>query len=366
MSDTLTLDADTASMLATIAASLNGGRFAHLATDATVKGEALARVAPIRAERRRIKSAARQASKRERLARDRAQRLAMLAEWSDYSESDLVRIESVYAWYSYAPKRSLLRMYARRLFRMEAPAHTDTSVCACPDCLPMGDWRATVRLYAAVRTYVDAAGSVGISRFDMTPTVDSRFYRNVVKHWHQYAGGRHVALHGVTPDDVFQDAMVAAIAAGDVTADNVPTFGSMYVHTRHATESAVYAYRRGHSHAEAFTMWTWADWEAWASERIDPAFRVRYSTDAEWQAYAAAAEAHAAEVKRAERVEAMREAYLPNLNETRQALANLVRGGMTVRRIANLLGRTPEAIAADLEANPQTDRHGFTIRPVFV
>jgi uncharacterized protein YeeX (DUF496 family) len=146
MSDTLTLTESQASLLAEVAAGLNGGRFVHLTTDALVKESAARIVAPRRAERRRKNAASRQASKRERVAAAKAQRLAMLAEWSDYSADDMSRIESVYAFYSYAPKRSLLRRMAKRLMRTAEPVHTDTASCYCPDCLSMEDWRATVRL----------------------------------------------------------------------------------------------------------------------------------------------------------------------------------------------------------------------------
>lgn len=352
MSDTLTTEQ--ASLIAGIAASLAGGRFASRVTDETIRAEAEAIVMPRRAERRRKLSAARQAGKRQRVAAARAQRLAWLAEWSDYSADDMARIEQVHAFMSYAPKREALRRIARRLFRAEAPAHTDDRACACVDCLDVSDWRAMVRRNAAVRTYVTTTGNVGISRFDMTPGADSRFFKSVVKHWHQYTGGKHgsVAIHGVSPEDVFQDGMVRALEANDTDADGIPLYAPLFGHMRQAVEASVYLYRYGHSHSEAFTTWTWQDWQSWASERIDPAFRVRYSSEAEWKAYAAAEAAESLRARRAEREESARMDRAESLEEARRLMAQFILSGGTVRKLENLLNLKAETITDNL-----TKRH---------
>jgi hypothetical protein len=185
----------------------------------------------------------------------------------------------------------------------------------------------------------------------MSTSSDSRFYRNVVKHWHAYTGGRHVAVYGVTPDDILQDAFVAAIESGDVTDGNVPTFGPMYMHTRQATESAVFTYRRGHSHSTPYTAWTWTDWQAWADENAGP--RLAYSTDsnvlAEWQAFDAARLAHTDSERYHAGLAEYRSQRIASLDEARASLAALVMSGMTVGRIARLIGRTVDAIAAGLD-----------------
>lgn len=344
-----TLTPDATALLARVAAGLNGGRFAHLVSDETVKAEAQALVIPARDKRRRLNAQKRYAAVQSVKARN----AAWLAEWRDYSEEETSRIELLFDAWKDAPKRSLVRAIAKRLFRGDdAIPHTDATACSCVDCLDMSDWRTTVKRYATARKASAILGDFAISRNDMSTSSDSRFFRHVVKHWHHYAGGKHVALHGVTPDDVLQDAFLSALEAGNVTG-NVPTFGPMFLHSRQAVESAVYTYRRGHSHSESFSQWSWADWQAWAADNSGP--RLAYSSDsnilAEWQAYDAARKAHEAIERHDAGLKAYREERMAGLDDARQALASLVLSGMSVTRVANVIGRTVDAIANGLDAS---------------
>lgn len=373
-----TLTQEQAMMLANVAAGLNGGKYISRITDETILSAARDIVIPQRVARAKANAAKRQATLRERIARDKAQRAEWLATWKNYSDIELSRIDAVFAAFKDAPKRSLMRRMAKRLFRTHPESGivcTDKASCYCADCLPMDNWRETAKRYSVAMRAVRIAGEFPISRFDMEVNSNSRFYRNVVKHWHNYAGGKHVAIHGVTPDDVLQDAFVAAIENGDTVealesrrmdwdgivemraySVNIPTFGNMYMHTRQATESAVYTYRRGHAHSEDFTTWTWSDWQAWAEspERRDIALRVRYSTDAEWQAYHAAKRAEAKRAKAEALIAADRDAALATMEESRAMLARLILTGMPVHRIAKLIGRTVESIADGMEATRDT------------
>ena len=353
---TVTVSIDETSALAAIAAGLNGGRFAHLVTDASVKDAAMALVQPARAARRRLAARKSHMRRTDAIRADLAMRAEWFAEWRDYSATDAARIDEVFATYASAPKRSRVRKIARALLAPETFARSreyagwDAADIAAERRATLADWRTVIRAYADARETLARVGSFAISRADATASSDSRFYRHVVKHWHAYAGGRHVAIHGVTPDDVLQDAMVSAIAAGDCDDNNVPTFGSMYMHSRRAVESAVYTYRRGHSHSESFTAWTWADWQEW-SERHDGSDRLAHSTMPEWAAYVAARNAHDAMSAYVASIDDMRADRQESLGVTRSALAALIRQGWTVVKIANMLGRTVEAIAADMERN---------------
>lgn len=352
---TLTISDVETSLLAAVAAGLNGGRFAHLATDAAVRDAALEAVRPAREARRRASARKRSAARANVKRMEAAARAEAFAAWAGYSATDEARIAEVFAIFQRSPKRSAVRRIARALLAPETFARSrefagwDAADIAAERRATLANWRVTIRAYSAARRELAIMGAFPISRFDASPTVDSRFYRNVVKHWHNYAEGRHVAIHGVTPDDVFQDAMVAAIESGD-TLDGVPTFGNMYMHTRRATESAVYTYRRGHSHGEPFTAWEWADWEAWGIAQNVDAFA--YSTMPEWLAYDAARSAHDATNAFREALAESRAIRSATLSESRRALASLVMSGMTVTRIAALLGRTVEAITADIERIP--------------
>lgn len=377
-----TLTSESVALLATVAAGLNGGKYISRISDESILSAARDIVVPRRIARAKANAAKRQATKRAIVAAEKAQRAEWLATWKNYSDVELSRIDAVFDAFKDAPKRSLVRRMAKSLLRVHPESGikcTDSANCYCAACLPMANWRETVKRYSNAMRAVRIAGEFPISRFDMETNVNSRFYRNVVKHWHNYAGGRHVAIHGVTPDDVLQDAFVAAIEAGDtVTASEtrrmvweddgsvivetraydvqIPTFGNMYMHTRQAVESAVFTYRRGHSHAEAFSAWTWSDWQAWASapERQSAALRVRYSTDDEWRAYHAAKDAEAKRVQAEALISDERDAATILMDESRAALASLIRGGMSAHRIAKLLGRTVESIAADMEATRDT------------
>jgi DNA-directed RNA polymerase specialized sigma24 family protein len=353
MTDTLIAESD-ASLFAAVAAGLNGGRFASRVTDETVKAEALALVAPVRAEKRRLAARKRQATKAERDNAVRVQRAEWLRAWRDYSDADSSRVEEVFALFSAAPRRSAVRNIARYVLagKRHDKGCAGESV-GCMGCFTVpSDWRSVVRAYRDSARALRVVGDFALSRTDLSQ--DGRFYRSIQTHWHNYAGGRHNAIHGVTPDDILQDALLSAIESGD-TIDGVPTFGPMYVHTRRATESAVYTYRRGHNNPLPFTVWTWADWEDWAHQNgADRAVRV-FSTMPEWQAYDAAKAAHNAAQARQDAIAAEREADMATLDATRSALAALIGQGYTLRRIANMLGRTPEAIVSDMERTATAD-----------
>ena len=371
-----TIDSRAASLIATIAAGLNGGQFAHLVSDESIRTQAASIVAPIRAAKRRAANAKRYATKAEAIRAERAFRAELFREWNDYTPDAAARIDATFAIYGWAPKRSTVRDIARAILAPDAMRAIIRNRITTPDerAAMAGDattwtirierrveselsairsnWRETVREYRDAQRCLYAVGSFAISRFDATPSVDSRFYRNVVQHWHAYAGGRHVAIHGVTPDDIFQDAMVRAIESGDVDDNGIPVFGRMYMHTRHAVESAVYTYRRGHNHTEPFTEWTWADWSEWASAN-NGNFAHRTDSNpaeiAEWLAFDAArayqtrvTEWHAA-------IKSRRELLALSLDDTRQALATLLNEGMTIGTISAVLGRSVAGIVKGLD-----------------
>lgn len=329
--------------LAAVAASAGNGRHAFRVKDAAVKSAAQDTVSRARALRKRAND---KASRAERvaysrmLARFNGYDAAVLCELAEHSDDCCQYGVLLSAWKT-APKRATIRRIARAVL---APA---SRVDACRNCAVDGkceahtipaDWRETVREYARVQRIAREAGSFAISRDDMRADQRSRFYRNVVKHWHDYAGGRHVAIHGVTPDDVTQDGFIHALESRDGL-----SFGTLYAHVRAVTETAIYSYRRyGNDHtSDNAPLWTDADWE-----------KGGFTTLHEWEAYDAWKAAQDADKARSDALTARRESDAASLSTLRSSLYALVSTGMTVRQICNILGRTPEGLLSDLAADP--------------
>ena len=331
----VTLSPELIELYAGLSASLDGGRYAHLAKNDAVREGAKPMVMAARIERARVSATDRQALKRKRDA--------ITAKWRDYSDAELSLISGIHATWKNAPKRAVIRNIARVILDNRS-SHRDNSTCTCVDCYTLPrNWRGMVRAYSAARNATKIMGEFGLSRNDMRADNGSRFFNYAAKYWHKYAGGKHVSLHGVDVSDVFQDAMLAAIESGDTVGHRVPAYGPAYLHTRQAVEGAVYDYRTGGHVKSDYRAWTWADWQEWAESPT--------KTLEEYAGYAVAREIHLAEVELANARRAARDAKAGELAASKQLLAKLLTHGETIERITAITGRSVAALLKNVDSD---------------
>ena len=339
---TLTITDDQRSALALIAGTLAGGRHAFRVTDETIKREATERAVKSRRERR-----ATLARERRNARSDRRERV-----FADYDIETLERIAELRAVWASMPKRSLMRRIARAILH-------DRSTCR--ECKPLAknetcergmvpdNWRDTVRAFRDGSRKSAELGSFPIKRDDQRITT-SVLMLSARKHWHEYAGGRHVTVHGADVEDAFQSGMLAALESGDYvkrerpdgTFENIPTYGRAFWHVR----ASVNALATGRSLAGIRTFGTWND-------EIEPFTLDEFipRTVNDWLAYETHRDVIDSRERYVRRIAAEREERLAILSETRKSLAMLIHSGMSVRAIAGALGRTPSGILSDLSGD---------------
>lgn len=335
---TETLSVETMELLARAAQS-GGGRHAFRVKDETIRERAKALADSARVAR---KSAAR---KQRRL--DIAADMAALRAFNGYDASlvcaradhtaDCCRFGALRSVWSDAPKYRDVKRMARHLL---TAAEIDRAI------LPV-NWRSIVKRYVLAREASADLGSFSISRDDMRADTRSRFFKRAA-YLLSLQDGVNVAA---SPEDVFQDGIVSSLESGDGLA-----FGSMFRHVKSSAVSAPYRYRRmGNRHSDNVRDWTWQDWQDWAAAN-DGSDRLAYSTDAEWQAFDAARDAHSAADAHRRFVAERRLSEASTLDESRAAWVALISQGFTVAKVCRMLGRNPETILTELYSDDRASR----------
>lgn len=299
-------------LLAKVAAGLAGGRHAWRVTDDSVKESARQLVAE---NRRQGKNMRQNAARRARRA------LMQDAYFSDYEPG---AVEAIRAIWQNMPKRSLMRDIARALFRPDIETEF-----VLPD-----DWRDIVRAHARGRAALKSA-DIPIRLADFRP--DGMVANYARKHWHQHTHGT-LAIHGVDVLDLVQDAYVSAIESGDtirVSGRNVPSYAQIFRHVRRALTTGVHRYAMATYAPDTSESFDWSE--------VEP------KTVEEWIAYESWRDMTDAIERASRRAREERESRLSILDSTRRAMAELVMSGMTVRQIANTLGRTVESMLSELD-----------------
>lgn len=327
-----TLDNATLQLLARAAQS-GGGRHAFRVKDDAVKDAAMALAESARKERK--------SNARKQRSLERAADVAALRAFHGYSEANVCSLSShtdeccnygrLIAVWKIAPKYRTVKRMARELF-----ARSSDEIDR--DRLPV-NWREVVKAYAAAREAIADAGSFAISRDDMRADNRSRFFKRAA---YRLSTMDYVPVTA-SAEDVVQDAFLSAMES-----DASLPFGDMFRHVSAAVVSAAWRYQRmGNRASENVREWTWADWQAWA-EANDGSDRLAYSTNAEWQAFDVARDAHNAAEAHNRFVAERRLSDTASLDDTRKAWAELIAGGMSVRRICTMLGRNPETVLVEL------------------
>lgn len=334
--ETLELTQEQIANLAIAAANVAGGRHEFRA-DGIVRAESSALVATLR--KRKNNSARREAYK----WRMAGQRFAFDI---GYSETDSAKIA---AWQELLKSRPNADRVLTRIARY---------LCI-PRSAKVENWRETVSEYIRtgemrrVQEWRDSVARLGmtipLSLADMRADHGSRFYNYAVRKWN--TAGYAEFLFGSDVADAFQTAMAECLAAGDWTgAERRPAYGALWRHMSLAVRRAVWSNTR-FTYDAPEAPFSWEEWEQTANAEY-PAFVLRATGNrqslAEWAEYAeyrAIRDAMAASV---ERIKFEREERLNMLSTARKAIAQLVLSGMTVTRIANMLGRNVESLASDL------------------
>jgi DNA-directed RNA polymerase specialized sigma24 family protein len=348
-----TLTIETSALLATLAGTLAGGRHAFRVKDAAVKDAATATAKLNRAARR--KDAARKAYALKVKARVSRYMVG-------YTLDDMVRIDALFNVWQNAPKRKTV------VAAFRARNH-DVSTCeGCDACVEHITRPALIALLAAYKSARDDASAIGsfsVVNADMLmirPERDSegrvvkgnRFYGTAIKRWTtRYQGQTTIA--GTSVEDALQDAYVSAIESGD-TLNGIPTFGPLWRHVATAVTTAVWSHARygaGHT-SESFVPWDWTIEEPLTIE--------------DWAAYGAFRETERANEEIHAAIRSERDARLAMLEASRNALASLILQGMTVRKIASILGRTVEGIESDVNGSqaPAQVWHGGALTPTAI
>lgn len=342
------------SLLAIAAANVAGGRHEFRA-DSAIRQESSALVKELR---RKSRNSARRETYRwrnvgERFAFDVGYTFDQndaISEWQD-------------ALKSRPHSDAYMRNIARALFNPRAFArmNSDAADVDAYREYVLTDWRQTVREYVEWRDSVAAIGGrIPVSLADMRADRGSRFYNYATRKWN--VAGYAEFLFGADVSDAFQNGMVSAIASGDwinprgdgrVTGCKVPTYGALWRHIALAVRRAVWQNTR-FTYDAPEREFDWAEWERTANDsvpsvalRADSANRQTIAEWAEYQEWRAVRDAVSATVARIaeERAERIR-----MLESGRQAIAQLLIGGMSIGRIARALGRTVEGLERDLSA----------------
>lgn len=351
MEMTLELSQEELSLLAIAAANVAGGRHEFRA-DSAIRQESTALVAEMRKRKRNE-------TRRETYKwRNVGERFAFDI---GYGEFDSARIEE---WQDVLKARPYsethMRDIAKALFNPKkfAAKHNDAENVEEYRAHVLADWRNEVRAYAEWQDAVAAIGmTIPVSLADMRADHGSRFYNYATKKW--FLAGYAEFLFGSEVADAFQTGMLSCIESGDwinpkadgrVKGFKVPAYGALWRHIALAVRRAVWANTRfTYDHAEP--SFSWEEWETTANADAT-AFALRLNGSrqslaewAEYHEYRAIRDAISESVKR---IEFERETRIGMLSEARRAIAQLVMGGMTVKRIAHLLGRTVEGLSADI------------------
>jgi hypothetical protein len=212
MSDMLTLDQS--ELLASIAGTLAGGRHAFRVSDASVKDAAQS----IARESRKRRNARRMAASRAVKSETRERYFA------DYDVDTLATIAELRKVWAEMPKRATIRDIARAVLHNSEKCRNCVAF-PCDNSVIPENWRETVREFARGVKRSRELGAFPIKRDDMRQGT-STFGYSVLKHWHAYAGGKHVTVHGHDSQDALQMAFLAAIESGDTVARSERILGS--------------------------------------------------------------------------------------------------------------------------------------------
>jgi hypothetical protein len=343
--DMTALSAD--DMLAFIAGNLAGGAHAWRA-DAAIKADATVHAL----KNRKAKNARRMSESRwyKADARERA--------YAEYDVDTLATIAELHAVWATMPKRRALRNAWRAILHDTA----DCKRCAddtCERATYPADWRDLVRAYRDGKARADELGAFAIKRDDMRMTT-SLYAHSARKQWKAYAGGEWQGVHGHDYQDAVQRAFVSCIESGDTITrkthtgamEHVPTYGAMWSHLR----QSVYALA---SHRAESGMRTFGTGNDEIAEFVFAEFEPR--TVAEWLAYESHRDILDSQARTTARIAREREERLTILSDVRKSFATLIGSGMTVRRIANMLGRTVDGILKDLDADTMPAPHALPV-----
>jgi len=356
----LTLTSEQKSLLATIAATLAGGRHEFRA-DATIREESSALVATLR--RKRTNESRRNVYKwramGERFAFD-----------TGYSEDELSRIAEWQDTIAELPHRDALKRIARALLNptKDEARFTRKFRKANPDASPelisehysayrestLKDWRVTVRNYATIRDAAEMIGAFPVSLADARNSNGSRFLNYARKHW--TLAGYRPDIHGYSVEDALQDGFLSALESGHwVGKHHMPTYGHLWRHVRMAVVRAAWRNTVATYSPDSSEPFNWDAWAETANSDI-AAFVLRTDsasrqTIAEWTEYGEYRAIQECVKSTTEYVAELRHDRMVMLSECRKAFASAILSGLPLATIAHALGRTIEGMYSDLSGD---------------